>query len=141
MQKEKLLFLDFDGVLHSVVADKHELFSKISLLNNLFATHPCEVVISSSWRLHFQLDELRQRLKPPLSNFIVGQTGPRELGRESRFNEIKKYINANKPQANWRALDDSLEDFPPDCPELIHCDPYEGITEKEIFVLSNWLSC
>ena len=141
MQTDKLLFLDFDGVLHSVKAGKHELFRKAPLLNNLLIEHPCQVVISSSWRLYFRLDELRHRLQPPLANLIIGQTGPREERRWSRFTEITKYINANKPQADWRALDDTLNDFPVDCPELVHCDPHEGITAKEIIVLSNWLSC
>lgn len=139
MQNVKLIFLDFDGVLHSIAANKHELFCKAPLLNNLLTAHPCEVVISSSWRLHFQLDELRQRLKPPLSNLVVGQTGPREVGRWPRFVEIKNYINLNKPQASWRALDDAINEFPVDCPALIHCDPCEGITETQISALSKWL--
>ena len=141
MQIEKLLFLDFDGVLHSVEASKNELFCKAPLLNNLLTVHPCNVVISSSWRLHFHLNELRQRLQAPMSNLIIGQTGPCEFGRGSRFNEIKNYINLHKSQAIWRALDDSSNDFPIDCPELIHCDPFEGITEQELLELSHWLGC
>jgi hypothetical protein len=140
MNSHKLLFLDFDGVLHSVEASKQELFCKAPLLRNFLSANPCEIVISSSWRLHFSLDELKERLQPPFTNLIVGQTGPREIGRCSRFTEIKNYISKNSPQAIWRALDDSIKDFPIDCPELIHCDPYEGITEKEIILLSNWIS-
>ena len=139
MSSDKLLFLDFDGVLHSVKANKQELFCKAPLLSNFLRANPCEIVISSSWRLHFSLEELKQRLQPPLANLIVGKTGPCEMGRRSRFAEIQNYISKNKPQANWRALDDSIKDFPVDCPELIHCDPYEGITEKEIILLSNWI--
>ena len=139
MSSDKLLFLDFDGVLHSVEANKQELFCKAPLLSNFLSANPCEIVISSSWRLHFSLEELKQRLQLPLANLIVGKTGPCEMGRRSRFAEIQSYISKNKPQANWRALDDSIKDFPVDCPELIHCDPYEGITEKEIILLSNWI--
>lgn len=141
MDSDKLLFLDFDGVLHPVEANRQELFCKAPLLSNFLSANPCEIVISSSWRLHFSLDELKQRLQPPLANLIVGETGRREMGRWSRFSEIQNYIRKNKPQANWRALDDSIKDFPVDCPELIHCDPNEGMTKKEIILLSNWIGC
>lgn len=140
MSSDKLLFLDFDGVLHSVEANKQELFCKAPLLSSFLSVNPCEIVISSSWRLHFSLDELKQRLQPPFASLIVGQTGPREKGLWSRFAEIQNYISKNKPQANWRALDDSVKDFPADCPELIPCDPHEGITAKQIKVLSSWLA-
>jgi hypothetical protein len=140
MHSSKLLFLDFDGVLHSVVASKQDLFCKAPLLNNLLTAQSCEIVISSSWRLYFNLDELKGRLPPPVADLIVGLTGPCVAGPWSRYTEIKDYISRKNPQANWRALDDSFIDFPVDCKNLIRCDPNVGITEKEITVLSEWLS-
>jgi trehalose-6-phosphatase len=135
----RLLFLDFDGVLHSTTSASEDLFCRAELLSDLLLEHPCNVVISSSWRFNSDLQDLSKRLPSPLSKLVVGKTGTPETGRWPRYLEIKQYVKVNKPLADWRALDDAFLEFPKDCPELILCHPKYGITQTEINKLKEWL--
>jgi hypothetical protein len=54
---DKYLFLDFDGVLHPSTHGSL-LFSNVHLLEDVFSKHQCNIVISSSWRFHFDFDEI-----------------------------------------------------------------------------------
>lgn len=138
--KKKLLFLDFDGVLHSTTSAYDDLFCKAVLLSDLLAKSPCDVVISSSWRFNYELDHLRSRLPSPLSGMILGKTGDPEVGRWARYMEIKKYMAVNKLNSDWRALDDAFLEFPKECPELILCHPKIGLNNKAIDTLKSWLN-
>ena len=73
----RMLFLDFDGVLHPIdvvtidYADHGVTITGNGLLRHaprldvLLSNHPdVAVVISSSWRNNFPLDELKERLGP-----------------------------------------------------------------------------
>ena len=135
---KKILFLDFDGVLHSTSTGEHLLFSKLDLLTEAISKNPCRIVISSSWRFHNDLDHLKSFL-PTIQEFIVGTTGDAFIGKWPRYNEIKQYLNRYDPWADWRALDDSFLEFPKYCQELILCQGKEGLTEKQILELSTWL--
>jgi hypothetical protein len=135
---KKILFLDFDGVLHNTTSSPELLFNKMDLLIDALQENPCSIVISSSWRFHHDLDQLKKYLDQ-ISNLIIGTTGAPYVGRFPRYNEIKEYLNQNAPFADWRALDDSFLEFPKLCPELILCNPKTGITEKEKVKISQWL--
>jgi len=39
----------------------------------------------------------------------------------------------------WRALDDSRNEFPPDCPELIAYDPNISMASRQVIALQAWL--
>ena len=41
---------------------------------------------------------------------------------------------------DWRALDDSYWEFPQGCSQLIRCNPNTGLTQREVKLLSEWLS-
>ena len=135
---KKILFLDFDGVLHNTTSSPELLFNKMGLLIDALQENPCSIVISSSWRFHHDLDQLKKYLDP-ISNLIIGTTGAPYVGRYPRYNEIKADLNQHAPFADWRALDDSFLEFPKDCPELILCHAKTGITEIEKMKLSLWL--
>jgi len=135
---KKILFLDFDGVLHSTSTAEHLLFSKLDLLAEAISNNPCRIVISSSWRFHNDLDHLKSFL-PTIQEFIVGTTGDAFIGKWPRYNEIKQYLNRYDPRADWRALDDSFLEFPKYCQELILCQEKEGLTEKQLLELRTWL--
>jgi len=139
VRSNKLLFLDFDGVLHSTTTSIENLFQRASLLNELLVELPCPIVISSSWRFHLELGDIKSKFVDPLSSLIIGKTGPPEIGRWPRYSEIKKYLTLNKPLMDWRALDDAFLEFPDDCQELILCHPKNGLSEKEIMKLRSWL--
>ena len=115
----KYLFLDFDGVLHSA-NQPGTVFTQVQLLEQALAGSPCQLVISSSWRFHHSLDELKQRLPVSLADRVVGTTGPALALKHARYQEIKAYLDhRGKSLANWRALDDAVLEFPKECEQLI----------------------
>ena len=136
---QKILFLDFDGVLHPTTPNPKNIFGKAKDLGELLSSFPCNVVISSSWRFHFPFAELVQRFPASMRNLIIDKTGGPHIGKWPRFNEIKDYMIQKRLIANWRALDDSLIEFPNYCEELILCNPNTGISDKEFKTLENWL--
>jgi hypothetical protein len=139
MNSNKFLFLDFDGVLHPT-SHGSLLFFNAHLLEEVFPTYPCHIVISSSWRFHLNLDELKQRLPDKIRPWIVGVTGEAYMGQYSRYHEIVGYLyDREKHLANWKALDDAWVEFPQGCENLIRCNPNTGITVPEVKLLIDWL--
>jgi len=136
---EKILFLDFDGVLHSTTSPPHLLFSKALPLADLLSKNPCKIIISSSWRFHYEIESIKERSPNPISNLIHGVTDEPHIGKWPRYNEIKNYMIDQRIFADWRALDDSFLEFPKYCQELILCQGKEGLTEKQLLDLSSWL--
>ncbi len=55
---DKVLFLDFDGVLHPT-SHGSAFFSQMNLLEEAIGNKSCQIVISSSWRFHMDLERLR----------------------------------------------------------------------------------
>ncbi len=135
----KTLFLDFDGVLHPTLAKPAEHFGCAQLLVAVLEQHKPDVVISSSWRLHFPMTEILDRLPLQVRSQVVGTTGDVFIGKHARWQEIRSYC-AQHRIVDWRALDDSAFEFPPDRPQLIRCDGGMGIGEREILELRAWLA-
>jgi HAD domain in Swiss Army Knife RNA repair proteins len=135
----KLLFLDFDGVLHPTHFSAVDRFNRVGLLEEALADATANIVISSSWRFTHNLEKIQKLLPGNISKLIIGVTGSPFIGKHPRFNEIQTFLNSHGP-ANWRALDDSYWEFPSPCPELIRCNPNTGISEKQILELNQWLS-
>ena len=133
----KTLFLDFDGVLHCMAQTASKPFDRLELIEPLVEIAPFEIVISSSWRFHFELSEIRERLSR-LQHFVVGTTGEPVIGRHARHREILEYVQHYRIR-DWRALDDAYLEFPEDSAELILCDPRVGVSEKEVEALEAWL--
>lgn len=134
----KLLFLDFDGVLHPTHFVMQDAFSNAGALDTMLTGHDVGIVISSSWRFTYSIEELRRKLPDGIAKRVVGVTGEAVIGKHARYQEIKTYLNAYG-SINWRALDDSFWEFPSPCRELIHCNPNTGISEKQVTELQEWL--
>ena len=124
-----LLFLDFDGVLHPALWPREPDFCRLPLFEAVLRGAPrVRIVVSSTWREAFGLEELRCRFSADIAARIVGAT-PVLPGR-SRHAEIMAYLQRHATHATqWVALDDTPEQFPPGCPYLIRCDPRSGLTE------------
>ncbi|QDD01844.1 hypothetical protein FIT69_04585 [Candidatus Methylopumilus planktonicus] len=138
--KAKYLFLDFDGVLHPSLCNDNDRFSKVNLLNQTFTSSSCQIIISSSWRFQFTLDQLKKMLPVSISNLVIDATGEALNGPYARFNEIKHWLESKqKPFSDWKALDDATNEFPPDCPNLIATKSSQGITKDQIIELKQWL--
>lgn len=128
---QKLLFLDIDGVLHKLNAYRtNEGFLEYKdFLFNVIGEIP--VVISSSWRITYTLDELQNMLWP--LNVISSTDVDREdMSSCSRQMEIEQWIADNKmfSEADYRALDDMSELFKRDCNWLILCDNNQGFVPR-----------
>lgn len=138
----RLLFLDFDGVLHpnNCIADAY--FCKMHLLSLLFQAAGTDlgIVVSSSWRHHHTYDELLAFFPESVSRHIVGTTGTAVIGRHARHQEIRAFLSDYRGWSDWRALDDAVWEFPESCPELIACNGAVGITQKEIERICIWLA-
>ena len=133
----KTLFLDFDGVLHGMSQTSARPFERIYLLEPLVDVAPFAIVVSSSWRFHFELSEIRQRLGR-LNPLVVGTTGEAIVGRNARHREILSYVQHHQIN-DWRALDDAYLEFPDDAAGLVLCNPRTGVTEREVRILRDWL--
>jgi len=135
----KLLFLDFDGVLHPTHFAGENPFNRVHLLEESLTSSDLGIVISSSWRFTHSIEKLQKILPSSISNLIVGTTGAPIVGAYPRFKEIQAYLQHSNV-LDWRALDDSYWEFPTPCPELIRCNPNTGISEKQIQELNQWIS-
>jgi hypothetical protein len=133
----KLLFLDFDGVLHPTLSPPHEWFARLPLVEDCIRDTDVRVVISSSWRFHYRLEALRARFAPALWPRIIDVTGPAHTGTWARHAEIEAFLRG-RPVRSWRALDDAWFEFPGNCPELIRCDGATGVAAPQCAVLSAW---
>jgi hypothetical protein len=136
--KEKLLFLDFDGVLHPTHFSGESPFSRALLLEETLALFSPKIVISSSWRFTHHLEKLQKTVPTFISNLIIGATGAAVVGKHPRFTEIQNYLQGYG-SVDWRALDDSYWEFPNPCPRLIRCNPNTGITDRQVLELNQWL--
>ncbi len=138
--KPKYLFLDFDGVLHPSLCNDKDRFSKVNLLSQALTSSTCQIIIASSWRFQFTLAQLKKMLPKSISNLVVDVTGEAITGQYARYNEIKHWLESiQKPFADWMAIDDAINEFPTDCPNLIATKSSEGITEYQIVKLKQWL--
>ena len=135
------IFLDFDGVLHTMGNTGCKPFHQLQLLEATLAAPPydCQIVISSSWRFHYSLDELRGQLGG-LSSRVVGVTPEIRPCSDQRYHEIMEVVLSHGLE-KWIAIDDAINEFPPDCENLLACDPRMGFTETEAERLRLWLLC
>jgi hypothetical protein len=137
----KIIFLDIDGVLNSYTdflesslyghpfnTGKIVISSgKLCLLEYIVRNTDAKIVISSTWRSHFTLDEIYEMFK--VRGFklprkvIIDKTETHRHGFSSgpeyfRKSEIKEWLKANKPIESYVILDDIRPSF------------FEGMTDN-----------
>ena len=140
MSVVKIVYLDFDGVLHPSSPINNALFSRASLLESAFENSTASIVISSSWRFTHTLANLKSKLPDFLAKRVIDTTGAAVIGKHARFHEITAHAYSNDVVVLLRALDDSYWEFPTSCKELIRCNPNTGIGPKEVELLRTWLT-
>lgn len=145
-----LLFLDFDNVMHWC---GHELpMSRTEELARIVGAHPeLDIVISSSWRESFTLDELKDLFPEEIAERIIGATPviePKmELNEEGelvaqehglREEEIGQFLQEHHWEGvPWVALDDALDLFHnPENLILVQ----EGIGPETIAEVDHWVA-
>lgn len=137
-----MLFVDFHGVLHPSGGGGADLFVRAPRLGDAFDGAPPEVqiVIASNWRFTNSLGQLRSYLPPLVAQRVVAATGPALGGMHSRYREIETWLRSQRDVADWRALDDSAQLFPPGCPQLILCESHVGIAQPQVDAIRAWWS-
>ena len=145
----RVLFLEFDGVLHPLSATyqflprsplrrdvlKFWLIRWAWVLDELLAPHPeVGIVVHSNWRL-FVPDEELQNVLGPLARRFLGTTP-----RIPKWDSIATIAQSNGLR-DYRILDACPAAFPPDMDELIVCDAEAGLLDLKVQTrLASWLS-
>ena len=139
MASQRILFLDFDGVLHpDPPHSAAPLICRAPLLRRWLECHPqVGVVISSTWRLKRSLPEL-QALFPKWGDRIVGITPDIPQESYQRQHECESWMRDNAdPWTPWIALDDRLWNFRPFEKRLVLTDRTTGLTDTDLVRLTN----
>ena len=122
----RVLFLDFDGVLHPGPGVEGSLthWCWLPVLAQALARHEdVRIVVHSTWRHEYNVDELRE---------LLGRLGERVLGATpagERLQSIEAWLASNRGVTTFRILDDDKNDFYRLPAELIVCDPTAGVTD------------
>jgi len=118
MTVKRLLYLDFDGVLHAYgepavdddfrFIDNPRLFQWLPILTDILVPYPeVRVIVSSDWRYHCD-DATLVKLLGPLGARFDGIT-PSHIGTGlSRAEQILAHAETLAQNTNWMALDDDM---------------------------------
>jgi hypothetical protein len=158
-----ILFLDFDGVLHPEGCSEDQNFcylpNFVSVLREVNPERNLPIVISSLWRHHVDLDEIRVYFPNDIAEQIIGVTpymtqsqvkeikdwnpyGGEQSWLRHRQREIMMWMNAYSPSGRWLAIDDRAEYFHRICPNLFLVLGYgtqgdSGLTESMVRPLTD----
>lgn len=126
----RVLFLDFDGVLHPTGTAPGSClpFEWLPVLEQALGQWPdVSVVVHSSWREQFELEDLREFLSPLGTRVVaVAPPGPRAAA-------ISHFLAKTPSVRSFLVLDDSAAEFSPELTaHLLLCDPATGISALEV---------
>ena len=137
MNDYPLVLLDFDGVLnsnnwiwtHSERGFDHIAPELVQLVNQLLWRTKAKVVVSSAWRILFNVEELREGLaEHGFTGEIIGVTDQRAT---CRGDQIERWLHEHNHTGPICILDDST-DMNRLMPFLIRTDPETGITQADV---------
>jgi hypothetical protein len=135
-----IVFLDFDGVTHPELCTREELFCFLPYVEAVVRENPgVDLVISSSWREHFSLEQLREFFSADIAPRVVGATPsnkdrmdnwlPGSALRHEREAQCEAWMRQNRPWGTpWLAIDDRAHWFRPDCSDLLLTSSAVGFT-------------
>jgi hypothetical protein len=137
------IFLDLDGVVHTEpCANERDLFIRLPLIAEVLKNYDVEVVVSSSWRTVYTLNEIKDQFLPEIAHLIVGATPDLKKVPDSNWTpptsgferqaEIEKWLKDNRDYSQpWLAIDDRSSWFQPGCRNLLLTDRSVGFTPKD----------
>lgn len=134
-----ILFLDFDGVLNIPGHYGKSMFvpEYLARLEKIAIDFDLKIVISSSWRETFNLEQLQDFFSEnTLHERIIGCTPVVQQNpwppyiREIRQLEIQQWIIDNNYNGLWVAIDDDKRIFEEGCPNLVETEFRDGLNEE-----------
>lgn len=147
----KVLYLDFDGVLHHEDVWRHprrglyfgpkgaghKLFENAPLLEHLLAPYPdVVIVLSTSWVRSLRYSRAASKLPAALRTRVIGATFHTRMVAAyfdslTRAHQVIDDVQRRQPKA-WIAVDDAL-DWPPEAmPHFVPSHPSKGIAEPSV---------
>lgn len=130
MNFDRLVFPDFDGVMHPGLAGT---FIYLPDFEDFLAQYEnVGVVLSTSWREQYPIEELRALFRPSLRERVIGMTPVFGDAPGVRYSEILSWIAANRFAGGWAALDDDTSLFPAFCERLVVCNPARGLRRAQL---------
>lgn len=150
----KIIFLDIDGVLNNAVdAENHPISNdpknirssyfysarNVQLLNRITKHTDAKIVISSTWRLGAELQELQELCAlMGIEGEVISMTDDLNNGHTFRGNEIYKWIKDNDELigshhefTKYVILDDDSDMLYWQRRNFIHVNGYIGLTERD----------
>jgi hypothetical protein len=129
-----ILFLDIDGVLNSASTMKHGVHlcnKRIVMLSQLCKELDLKIVISSSWRLLYDLRELKEMLNR--TGFsgrqrIIDVTNEHNTGH--RGIEIKIWLTAHPEVTRYAIIDDDRDMLPEQLPYFVKTSWKTGLNQR-----------
>jgi hypothetical protein len=141
----RVLLLDFDGVTHPIGGQPGATlpFVYLPALEDLVRKWAdVHIVISSSWREHHTLEELREFFSEDLRQRVIGVTPliQCEAGRGQRQKECHAWLRLNAPEAAWIAIDDEALHYDESSDPVVICDPLKGLSDPAVLVkIERWM--
>jgi hypothetical protein len=134
----RLIFLDFDGVLHQARGDleDEQFFEWLPILVEAISQYPdVHVAVHSSWRHMFTAEELSDFMHG-LAQRYVGAVPPGDRERS-----IREYLRRAPHVRDYLVIDDAPEEFSRiRGRRLLICDSMTGLSAPSIRQrLSEWL--
>ena len=132
----KIVFLDIDGVLNNVAsaAEGVDIIpEKVILVRRLCEITGAEIVISSSWRIMYDLAHIRDVLyHTGLKQVQVIDETPRlnSIG-STRGHEIQKWLDEHPEVTEYVIFDDDSDMLPDQKLNFIKTENFVGLTYKE----------
>lgn len=148
---EKVLYLDFDGVLHDdevyfqrgrgiyIKTPGRTLFEWMPILEALLAPHPdVAIVLSTSWVRVLSFNRAKMYLSAPLQQRVIGATFHSRWMRNTEFAMLPRGVQVaqdvrQRNPGTWFAVDDEEADWPAWCRDkLIVTKPNLGLSDVAV---------
>lgn len=146
MNKQKIIFLDCDGVLNRIFAGDMRYFHPecFHAFQTIVSNTHARIVLSTSWREFKDWENMLRDWFGAIGIKIIGKTMANQSGRTA---EIRSYLEEHKNEiSNYLVLDDDdmRDDFPGHC--IRTCEPGRiGLdaewAEEAIRILEDGDSC
>lgn len=112
---------------------KHLDFKAIELMNDLVAQSKADVVLSSTWRNFYSIDEFNEMIIGRGANFqIIDKTPNLKRARTFRGQEVNAYLKSIPIMPEAFVILDDINEFPTLTDYFVRTNGKVGLTEDNI---------